>query len=512
MSADMRAAQQGRHLQSLRNGLLRNGLAAGGYGLLALICLGVPPQLDPPLWLPAGLSAALALRWGLPVLPGLLLATVLVEVWADPGPPLAVVLKGLLIGLQPLLVALLAPRLLPRRDPFQTMRHLILFLLVCWLGGMVNTLLADQLLPPLSSFPSQGSRICGLLGLAPLLLGLMQLPADQWLRDFRRWDWWLLLAGLMLDGLLIELGWPPSLQSTPMVLFLPLILVGALRFSPAGCGGLLLAFVLIELGLPWFAWLAPAAQPRGLDLETIQRLLGYSLAMGLFVLVANQERARLVERLEAQSRRLELVVAERTRELTVANARLERLSQRDSLTGLANRRRFEQALRHEWTRAREQGLSLAVILFDVDGFKAYNDRYGHPAGDRVLRQVARALATVFRPEHRQLIARYGGEEFVVLLPGLSTEAAARLAETFRLAICGLAIEHGAGGAEGIVTVSGGVAAQVPAVGAGSALLVERADSLLYAAKQAGRNRLGVQGPDQPITAPFETMDLSLIHI
>jgi len=506
MSADMRAAQQGRSLQSLRNGLLRNGLAAAGYGLLALICLGVPPQLDPPLWLPAGLSAALALRWGLPVLPGLLLATVLVEVWADPGPPLAVVLKGLLTGLQPLLVALLATRLLPRRDPFRTMRHLILFLLVCWLGGMVNTLLAEQLLPAVSSFPSPSSRTCGLLGLAPLLLGLMQLPAREGLRDFRRWDWWLVLGGVILASVLIALGWLPSLQSTPMVLFLPLILVAALRFSPVGCGGLLLALVLVELGLPWFGWLAPAAQPGGVDLATIQRLLGYSLAMGLFVLVANQERARLVERLEAQSRRLELVVAERTRELTVANARLERLSQRDSLTGLANRRRFDQALHHEWNRAREQGLPLAVALFDVDFFKAYNDRYGHPAGDRVLRQVARALASVFRPEHRQLIARYGGEEFVVLLPGLSREAAYQLAETFRLAICGLAIEHGAGGEEGIVTVSGGVAAQLPAPGGVPALLVEQADSLLYAAKQAGRNRLGVQGPDQPASAPFETMD------
>jgi len=472
-----------------------------------VLCLGVPAQLDPPLWLPAGLSGALALRWGLPVLPGLALGSVLVEVWASPGLPQAAALHGLLGALPPLLVALLATRLLPRRDPFRSVRHLSIFLLLCWLGGVASTLLTDQLMPGFSNFLSQGSRFCGLLALAPLLLSSMQRPAGPWLRDFRRWDWWLVLGGQILAGVFIAMDWLPSLQATPMVLFLPLILVAALRFSPLGCSALMLVLVLIELGLPGFDGLASSVHlGNGLALEAIQRLLGYSLAMGLFVLVANQERTRLVERLEAQSRRLELVVAERTRELTVANARLERLSQRDSLTGLANRRRFEQALRHEWTRAREQGLPLAVVLFDVDFFKAYNDSYGHPAGDRVLRQVARALASVFRPEQRQLIARYGGEEFVVLLPGLGTEAAARLAEEFRLAVCGLAIEHGAGGQEGILTVSGGVAAGVPALGRGAALLVERADTLLYAAKQAGRNRLALLGPDQPISAPFETMD------
>jgi diguanylate cyclase (GGDEF)-like protein len=167
------------------------------------------------------------------------------------------------------------------------------------------------------------------------------------------------------------------------------------------------------------------------------------------------------------------------------------LSQRDGLTGIANRRWFEQVLRREWLDARRQAVPIAVLLLDVDHFKLYNDHYGHQAGDRVLRRIARSLASVLRSGERHLLARYGGEEFVVLLPGLTNDDAARLAENLRAAVGSLAIVHGAWGSDAIVTISAGLASMVPAPGLTAAALVAAADSMLYAAKQAGRNRLCV---------------------
>ncbi|MGD0720402.1 MAG: diguanylate cyclase [Roseiarcus sp.] len=174
--------------------------------------------------------------------------------------------------------------------------------------------------------------------------------------------------------------------------------------------------------------------------------------------------------------------------LAEANRRLEMLAGQDGLTGLANRRVFDVALRREHRRAVEQRSSLAMIMIDVDRFKAFNDHFGHPAGDACLRRVARAIESA-SPWLGDLVARYGGEEFAALLPDTDEAGAAVVAERIRLAVLTLAIEHDAGPA-GLVTVSAGVAALEPRNPDGSLeALVLHADRALYCAKHGGRNQI-----------------------
>ena len=184
---------------------------------------------------------------------------------------------------------------------------------------------------------------------------------------------------------------------------------------------------------------------------------------------------------------MERLVEEKTEELQTANDRLSRLSFLDALTGLANRRRFDEARDVEWRRAHRFGTSLALVMADVDGFKGYNDALGHPAGDRCLS----AIAGVFLGSTRRagdLAARYGGEEFAVLLPGTDKPEALALAEAIRRGVEALAIEHPASPTGPTVTISLGVSACFPSQGKPIGSLVADADAALYRAKDEGRNR------------------------
>jgi diguanylate cyclase (GGDEF)-like protein len=187
---------------------------------------------------------------------------------------------------------------------------------------------------------------------------------------------------------------------------------------------------------------------------------------------------------------LEHKVAERTRQLAVANERLEQLSITDPLTGLANRRRFEDVLHTEWERACRTGMPLALAMIDVDHFKLYNDHYGHPAGDECLHRVATLLKRHTSTSH--LVARYGGEEFAVVMPDTGIRAAWDIAERLRTAVVTLAEPHHLV-ADRVVTASIGVAATTPASDTSADHLVELADVELYRAKRAGRNRVKAAG-------------------
>lgn len=202
------------------------------------------------------------------------------------------------------------------------------------------------------------------------------------------------------------------------------------------------------------------------------------------------EQNRLQNEITASNLALEEKVLQRTAELETVNRQLQALSATDGLTGLANRRKFDQEWELEWARAVRQGLPLAVAMVDVDQFKAYNDHYGHQSGDVCLKVVAQTLShTVQRSG--ELAARYGGEEFVVILPGLDAAEAAAVMERVRAAVQALGLPHARAALAGVVTISAGVAACVPVPGADSASLVQAADAAMYRAKAAGRNRVEV---------------------
>ncbi len=172
----------------------------------------------------------------------------------------------------------------------------------------------------------------------------------------------------------------------------------------------------------------------------------------------------------------------------VQRQQLADLSSLDGLTGIDNRRTFDENLRHEWRRSRRSGQPLSLLLIDIDHFKQYNDHYGHPAGDACLRQVAAALSDgLTRPADR--VARYGGEEFVCLLPETSIDGARQLAESLRRRVEALALPHAASAVSGHVTISLGVASRVARSGSSAAELVSQADACLYQAKSAGRNQV-----------------------
>ena len=182
-----------------------------------------------------------------------------------------------------------------------------------------------------------------------------------------------------------------------------------------------------------------------------------------------------------------------TRDVTQQKAlqgRLEILAIEDGLTGLANRRRFDERLREEWSRAYRERTSLALLMIDIDHFKAFNDAYGHPAGDECLHTIAGILADEAL-RSTDLAARYGGEEFAMLLPNTDAEGCARIGERIRRALREVAIAHGRNLPSGIVTASLGGAVCRPGAerSAGPASLVDAADRALYAAKDGGRDRL-----------------------
>ena len=192
---------------------------------------------------------------------------------------------------------------------------------------------------------------------------------------------------------------------------------------------------------------------------------------------------------------LELRVEERTQELaqvssqlTLVNGALEMLSRQDGLTGLANRRYFDAYLGDQIAIARRYGRSLALVLCDVDAFKAYNDHYGHQAGDECLKSVAAALRSCCRRK-LDMAARYGGEEFAVILPETELSDALRIAEAAKNAIAQLRIAHEKSPTAPYVSISGGVAVLLHNGNMSAGQLILEADRCLYQAKHLGRNRI-----------------------
>ena len=253
-----------------------------------------------------------------------------------------------------------------------------------------------------------------------------------------------------------------------------LLYVGAVSwragFAPAraylAAVGLLFAGLALEVAADW----TPLHADVWTEIPTYLGILGMAFVFSHGLARRHRESLRDRERLE------------------LARRWAEAAALRDGLTGIANRRRFDDVLEAYWRRALHADERVALVLIDVDFFKPFNDGCGHSAGDDCLRRVAEALASA-PGDPACLVARFGGEEFAALLPGQGEAEALHLAERMRRAVAELAIPHPASEAAGHVTISAGVASLVPGEGEDAKLLVDAADRALYAAKEAGRNRV-----------------------
>lgn len=186
----------------------------------------------------------------------------------------------------------------------------------------------------------------------------------------------------------------------------------------------------------------------------------------------------------------ELALQKANAALQEANAKLERLAHIDGLTQIANRRSFDQYLRQQWQRLAEEKLPLSLVMCDIDCFKAYNDTYGHQAGDDCLQQVSQAINCAIAGTEN-LVARYGGEELAIILPNTDAAMSLRWAEQIRQVIQALARPHKSSTVGSYVTVSLGVASLLPNNSSQPTQLIAAADRALYQAKAQGRDRIMV---------------------
>jgi diguanylate cyclase (GGDEF)-like protein len=191
--------------------------------------------------------------------------------------------------------------------------------------------------------------------------------------------------------------------------------------------------------------------------------------------------------LRQRVRRL-LQQAQLYKQLEAANQALQQLANVDGLTGVANRRRFDQYLKSQWLTLAQEKAMLSLILCDIDFFKLYNDKYGHPAGDACLQKVSGVLNSTAEKSH-DLVARYGGEEFAVVMPRTNTAGAVHIAAGMQAGVRDLQIVHAESHVSQYVTLSLGVATTIPTFDSQPSSLINTADKALYQAKAEGRNRI-----------------------
>jgi len=307
------------------------------------------------------------------------------------------------------------------------------------------------------------------------------LAVAAWSRDTRNIDKGASVLLVFIAVFFFVLFYSGGVQGTAFlwVYVFPLISVFTRgpRFGSALSIGLLAAMTLAWLASGPLGWDTPYSR------NLMLRLVPSYLTVLLLVVVLEKVRQYTAERMQRSRDQLAAAVAE----LEQAKAQLRELAIRDGLTGLHNRRSFDEAVDTLLKQARRHESQMAMLMIDVDHFKAYNDLLGHVMGDTALREVAAALRKSLRRESDQAF-RYGGEEFAVLLTRTCDEATSEIASHIVESVRALRIEH-PGSPHHVLTVSVGLAGWAPGQPAAPATLVDRADKALYRAKETGRNRI-----------------------
>lgn len=318
-----------------------------------------------------------------------------------------------------------------------------------------------------------------------VIVGVFLLP--RWSSPSMR-EWLVLVPGVGAAGVntwLITFSKDPY-AATYLVSLVTITMftnsVVRMRFAPAAVLDAIIMAIFIVAAVQMPAEQARILIPGGL-------LLACTIVFTLYGCYCQERDDRLNWLLHLRERLL-------LKDLETANQELHDASRSDILTEVANRRHFDEHLAEVWEQVKRDGGDVAIMMIDVDHFKAYNDRYGHPVGDACLKAVASALKRRLR-EPGDLIARYGGEEFIAVLAGTSLQTVRGAAERIRRGIEGLNLLHATSSTHAVVTVSIGVAAMNPSEpGATTTRLISAADEALYHAKQGGRNRVVALGLDE----------------
>ncbi len=336
---------------------------------------------------------------------------------------------------------------------------------------------------------------------APLALSLLYLCwfKRDWIMTKPPWlaEWLILISGVAAAA---SLGYILSASHSPMsqlyhaglaVVIIYGNLVQRLRFWHAVTFSAMVMLIHV-VGL----WTLPAYNPK-----LTWPLLTLMAVSVMFTLMANHA----MERDERRRYLLTLSQQSMLKALEDARQRLQTLSRVDALTGVFNRRHFHEYLHQVWQRAQHGSDDVAIIIVDVDHFKAFNDQYGHQAGDVCLSQVAQAMKAALR-QPGDLVARLGGEEFIAVLPQANRAVAQAAAERVRQAVEALGIVTESSSAGGVVTVSVGVASWKAHHGQTNELMITAADQALYVAKRHGRNRVVTSSAEDGHPDPAERVE------
>jgi diguanylate cyclase (GGDEF)-like protein len=307
--------------------------------------------------------------------------------------------------------------------------------------------------------------------------------ATPWLRE-----WMLASAGLFAAILSLAVALPsqsPHVVDSLVSLTVVVFVTSITRFWPSlvMCVGVVVAQVV---GLGWMGLLDGA-----MGMSSTMLLISCVLftLYGAYALERDQRRAYLMSLQEEELQQA----------LRQANEAVAQTARSDALTQVSNRRHLDEVLAQVWAHSQAQQTSLGLLLLDVDQFKAYNDLYGHLAGDAALQAVAQCMSSCLR-KGGDVVARWGGEEFAVVMSGASLDAAQMLAERIRQAVEGRALLHAGSCCASVVTVSIGVAAMTPGPQSSLAELIGMADRCLYEAKSRGRNRVWARLADPDVSS------------